>query len=65
MRIAADACHAFEPKIEDVAREAGLLEEWHDETSQAAVDVQPNIVPFGEHGQHGDVIHAAIWEIDS
>ena len=37
--VAAYAGHALDPEVEGLDGEHGLFKEWHDETSEAAIDV--------------------------
>ena len=63
VRVAADRGDALNPEVEKRGREAGGLEERHDEAAQAAVDVQANVVLRRELPEGDDVVLAAIWEV--
>ena len=63
MRIAADARHALEGEIERGGFEAGAREEWHQEGTEAAVDVQREAFAQGETGERGDVVDDAVGEV--
>jgi hypothetical protein len=51
-------------EIETLDGEPGFLEEGNYEASQTAVDVQADLVLFGELAEGDDIVHAAIWEVD-
>ena len=63
--VAADSGYTLYPKIERVNREACLLDKWHDEASQTAVDVETELVLLGQGRQSYDIVLIAIWEVDA
>lgn len=74
MGIAADARHAFQPKVERCQSvfsvlvtlgQAGRFEEWDDEASQTAIDMKTNLMLQSELGEHRDVILRAVRVVDT
>lgn len=65
MGITTNTRNTFQPKVEQGDIETGFLEEWHNEASQAAVDMHPNVMFKCDFGECGDVVHATIREINS
>ena len=64
VRVATDRRHALYPEIESLDREAGGVEEGHDEAAQTAVDVQADLVLLGQLSESDDIVLTAIWEIN-
>ena len=65
MGIATDCCDAFHSKIERLTRETGLLQERHDETPEAAIHMEANVISLREPSETDDIVLTAIWEVDS
>ena len=65
MGITTNTRNTFQPKVEQGDIETGFLEEWHNEASQAAVDMHPNVMFKCDFGECGDVVHATIREVNS
>ena len=63
MSVAAYAGHALHPEVEGLDGEPGLFKEWHDEASEAAVDVQTNLVLGSELSERDDIILVAVREV--
>ena len=64
MRVATNSGHTLYPKVERLRRVACCLEEWHDETAQAAIDVKSDVVLGGELAKRYNIVLASVWEID-
>ena len=62
--IATDTCDTLDGKVEGLNREASLLNERHDEATQATIDVQADLVLVREFAECNDVVLAAIGEVD-
>lgn len=56
MSIATNTSHSRYSKVERVNAftEPGFFEEWHDEWTQATVDVKADVAPFRESTEFGD-----------
>lgn len=64
MCVARDRSYAFNSEVEQFCREPRLLEERYDEATEAAVDMEANIVALGNCSESNDVVHNPIGEID-
>ena len=64
MSVAAYAGHALDPEVKGLDGEPSFFKEWHDEASEAAIDVQANLVLGSELSECDDVVLVAIREID-
>ena len=64
MSITTDTRDALDTKVEGFDREAGFLNERHDEAAQAAVDVKTDLVLVRELAKGNDIVLAAIREVD-
>ncbi len=64
MCVAADGGDALDSKVKRLGVEPGLLEEGHNETAEAAVDVQSDVLALRELTERDDVVLAAVGEID-
>ena len=62
--VAAYASHALYPEVEGLDGEPGLFKEWHDEASEAAIDVQADPVLGSELSECDDVVLVSIREVD-
>jgi hypothetical protein len=73
MCIAADARHATNPEVERLElitpvlalRESGSFKKRENETPQATVDVEPDVMQGSKATQSGYVVLVAIREVDS
>jgi ferredoxin len=63
--VAADARHARHAEIKRSRGEAGRLKERHDETTEAAVDVQSNAVLLCQCAERDDIVLTAVGKVDS
>ena len=64
MSIAAYAGHALDPEVKGLDGEPSLFKEWHDEASEAAIDVQADLVLGSELSERDNVILVAVREVD-
>lgn len=64
MCIARDRSHTLNSEVEQFCRESSLLEERYNKATEAAVDMEANVVLLGNHSKSSDVVHGAIWEVD-
>jgi hypothetical protein len=61
--IAANARNTLHTEIEGLSREAGFLEERHDERAETAVHMQTDVTPLGELTKCRDVVLTSIGEV--
>ena len=64
MSITTDTRNTLNAEVEGLDREASLLDEWHNEAAQAAVDMQTDLVLVRELAKGNDIVLAAIREVD-
>lgn len=64
MRIAADCRNALHRKVKRLMFESCRPQERHDKATKAAVDMQTNVILFGQFTQRDDVIHVPVGEVD-
>lgn len=64
MCVTADGGNALNSEIEGFYGESGFLEEGHDETTQTAVDVKPDVILLRQCTETDNVILASVWEVD-
>lgn len=64
MSIATNTSHSWDSKIERINAftEPGLFEEWHNERTQAAVDVKTDVISFRESTKFGDGVLLPVSE---
>lgn len=63
--ITRDRSYTFNSEVKQFCREPCLLEEWYDETTEAAINMEANVVLLGNRSESNDVVHRTIWEVDS
>lgn len=63
MGITAYTRYSAETEIEYIAWVACTLQEWNDEASQTAVDMQPDIMLLCECGERRDIVHVSIRKV--
>lgn len=64
MCIARDRSYTFNSEVEQLCRESSLLEERYDEATEAAIDMEANVVLVGNRPESSDVVHGTVWEVD-
>ena len=64
MSIAANTSDPLDPEVEGLDGEPRLFKDWHNEASEAAIDVQADLVLGSELSKRDDVVLVAVREID-
>jgi hypothetical protein len=64
VRIAADARYPLDTEVEWACREAGALEEGHDEATEATVNMHANVVFLRERAERYNVILVSVGEVN-
>lgn len=56
--------YTFNSEVEQPCREPCLLEERYDEATEAAIDMEANILLLGNRSESNDVVHGTVWEVN-
>lgn len=64
MSITRNRSYTIHTEVKICRREASLLQEGHDETTETAIDVQANLVLLGQFTQGSDIISDTVREVD-